>query len=194
MDYLRKKSKKKNKKRSHSHRKKLNMNIRSKRVKNTRRNRVSRRINGGGRFGDLLDRYHAKNQECRKKCDDESKPDPMDTYSTSDKATPNGWYMTFNRGCHGYPDTYTIKHDKLPIFGINSYDDGRDKYPKYLVNIEELPNPIKTYTTAHGKFKLGRSDASDAKNLYWEDVEFKKRYPFDASSPLIIGEDILTEI
>jgi len=161
------------------------MNIRSKRVKNTRRNRVSRRINGGSRFGDLLRRHNAKVQECHKKCDEESKPDPMHTYVTSAKATPNGWYMNFSGPFQGYPEIFTLRHDGLPTFRVSDYGDRN--FSQYLENIEELPSPLKTYRVRDKIFKLG----SDTKNLYWED-QFEKRYPFNLSSPLKIGEDIAT--
>ena len=154
----------------------------------TRRNRVSRRINGGGRFGDLLRRHNAKVQECHKKCDEGSKPDPMHTYVTSAKATPNGWYMDFSGPFQEYPEIFTLRHDGLPTFRVSDYGDRN--FSEYLENIEELPSPLKTYGVRDKIFKLG----SDTKNLYWEDQFEKARYPFNPSSPLKIGdyEDIAT--
>jgi hypothetical protein len=166
------------------------MNFRSKGVKNTRRKRVSKRINGGVKFSDLLKTYNAKAAACYKKCDDESKPDLMQKYVSSAQATPNGWYMEYSAAYQGYPDIYTITHGALRSFGISSSSYGDREFSEYLEIIEELPNPLKTYRIHDKIFKLG----SDAKKLHWEDQFDRTKHPFNPSSPLKIGQDIATLI
>jgi hypothetical protein len=104
----------------------------------------------------------------------------MDKYVTTANATPNGWYMDYSPRFQGYPDTYIIKNKALPSFRISSYDSR--EFEKYRDNIQELPDPLKTYKVRNKIIKL---EGVTNLKLHWAD-QFERTFPFNPSSPLKI--------
>jgi hypothetical protein len=89
--------------------------------------------------------------------------------------------MDYSARFQGNPEIYTITNKELPSFRISSYDN--KEFDKYRDNIQELPDPLKTYKVRDKIIKL---EGVTNLKLHWADKSERTTFPFNPSSPLKI--------
>jgi hypothetical protein len=131
---------------------------------------------------------------CIKDCDEHYPQDvPHDGAS---EATANGWYIDIDPS---EKNALHILHTSWPPVKTN-YNERRLSYritPRIAANLDQMPDPTKTYGVDDLQLKLGCNPRSkfilNDSTLQWLD-QYQHIHPFNIESPLKIGDKMAREL